>query len=412
MLMIYIMLNILSSLVITIKAKKVINAIVIYNCIWCIMVILYHTGLIEYYSISKKTWFILVFSELSLSIGYCLGRSLKFKTIFRNNINYQEISKNRLCNCIKIMLFISAIAIVPNTYAIICRYGFNLLSVTRQIYYDNITGNATSYIPYFGCASQAAMILCGIYVSKFGFSKIVIFSFVMSILYGLPTGSRGYLLFDLLFFLIPLLITSKNLYMLIRKYGKPILLVFFIGVVIYQILTANRSNTVQIEPYMSDKMIELTNKYPTIYKNFTYFTGSLGVLNAYLNDMNFYFGMNSFYSVYNLFNKFGTNFKVVRYQDYYDIPYRTNVGTWLRELMQDFGIAGMLFIVFLFAFLLGHLEMKRDNGNINIKNLYVVTVMYAMLIMSFYVWYLREGFIYVLIILFFVVKRYTKGYYI
>ena len=60
MLMIYIMLNILSSLVITIKAKKVINAIVIYNCIWCIMVILYHTGLIEYYSISKKTWIVLI----------------------------------------------------------------------------------------------------------------------------------------------------------------------------------------------------------------------------------------------------------------------------------------------------------------------------------------------------------------
>jgi oligosaccharide repeat unit polymerase len=140
---------------------------------------------------------------------------------------------------------------------------------------------------------------------------------------------------------------------------------------------------------MSPLMVRMTEYNPTIYKIYEYVTSPIGVLNEYLKSPTYNFGLNSFNAFISLLNKFGANLYYSRYQQGYNIPIYTNVGTYIRELIQDFTIPGSVIVVFIFAFSYSKsfIQSIRRKTYISL----ILTIVFSTIIfMSFFVWFFRE----------------------
>ena len=214
----------------------------------------------------------------------------------------------------------------------------------------------------------------------------------------LPSGSRGGLILSVFFFVLPQCLKRKQT---IRpqlskkqqkKKRKRIVLLVVAIVLLFVVLTVSRC--VQLDPniyhYMSENMYSIARVAPAVFKLYQYFASPIGVLNAYLQHPDFYFGGNTFGPLYNMINKLGGGLQYSRYQKFYDIPIRTNVGTWIRELCEDFGLIGMFLVVLLFSMLVGFFE-RRTVKYQNRDDIIMASVLGTIFVMSFFVWYIREG---------------------
>src|SRR5699024_2450783 len=83
---------------------------------------------------------------------------------------------------------------------------------------------------------------------------------------------------------------------------------------VFIILTENRSVWIEVNPYMNDLMIKLTSINPAIYKNYTYLSSPIGVLNELLKDYEISFGSNTLLPLYSVLEKLGFNVPVEKYQ--------------------------------------------------------------------------------------------------
>ncbi|MBR6071656.1 MAG: oligosaccharide repeat unit polymerase [Acholeplasmatales bacterium] len=392
--------------------RRILSSINIYLIIWVLMVLLFGARWINYYYISEKTMLFIYISTVLVFLGYRLGSKIKLsnkpkppktkKSFFKN--------KRKLKNEILIISFISMLAIIPNTIFLMQRYGFNLLSKTTQIYYDNVAGTAPFSIPYIGALAQVACILAGIYFALYGFKKFLLLPLVLAMVGILPSGSRGWLILTILFVLFPTFITKRFGIKTKLSKGK---IVFIIGIlltfVLFLILTINRSKYLDpnIYKYMSPGMIKVANSAPWLFKLYQYFASPIGVYNAYLAEPNYYFGKNTFAVLYNFLNKMGVDVVYDRYQKFYSIPIETNVGTWLLELTQDFTYIGLMYVVFLFSIFVGYFERKAVIYK-KAEDLMISSLLNTVLVMSFFVWYFREGTMIVVLLVCLLIKVFSK----
>lgn len=375
-----------------IKLHRAFNALNVYLITWSAMVALYGMRLINYYTTAYITWIVVFVATILVFSGFHLGRRIE---VLSNGDN-DSIDEDKLKRAIIKTSLFSSLAIIPNTFFLIQRYGINLLSKTTEIYYDNITGNATFSIPYISAVVYVACILAGIYFAAFGFNKILVLPVALAMLAILPSGSRGWLILSVFFIILPMLMIKgnrANTEERIKKQNKIMIIIAVIAVLaLFIVLTINRSKNLDptIYQFISPRMLPVACAAPWVFKLYQYFASPVGVLNAFLINPTFYFGENTFGVFYNLFNKFGFDFQYSRYQTFYHIPIETNVGTWLLELSHDFTVLGMFIVVFLFAMLVGYYEKKAILTR-QVNDILLATTLETMLIMSFFVWYLREG---------------------
>lgn len=373
----------------------------IYLIIWSIMILFYSFKWIKYYDLSFTTWLLVFCVTIVACLGYNIGTCVRWKKpVYYGKMGQQELKKAILC-----ISFISMLAIVPNTYFLIQRYGINLLSKTTQIYADNILGNAPRNIPYLSATAQVGCILSGIYFSQYKFKPIIILPMALAMLSILPSGSRGGLILTVFFFTLPIILKITKNFDLPKskkekkKKRKRLILMVLIVLLLFIVLTISRS--VQLDPkiyqYMSVTMLPIASAMPAVFKLYQYFASPVGVLNMYLDAPDYYFGGNTFGPLYNIINKLGGHLQYDRYQKFYNIPIETNVGTWIRELTQDFGIVGMIIVIFVFCLMVGYYEQKAITYK-NRDDVVIASALGTILIMSFFVWYIREGTIQVILI--------------
>lgn len=404
--LVYCMICAITAFINTTICKRKINILNVYLLIWSMMVFLYSIRIIRYYRLTPKTWFVLYIGTLIVSVGYMLGNQIKVK-----RINYGMMQEEQEKVFLKKMIFsfsaVSLFAIIPNTIILIQHYGWDFLTKTSQIYYDNLSGIAPKTIPYLGYFSQAGAICAGIYLAKYGVSKVVVMPIVFSVFNIFHTGSRGNIILTILFALIPMLneIEKKKRRKANRKTLIAIFLLLSAALTVFLLLTINRSQDIQstVYLYVSDYAKGIVDGFPAIYKLYQYFTSPIGVLNMYLENPEYAFGTNTFGVIYNLLNKFGMNIDYERYQTFYYVPISANVGTWLRELIMDFGILGMILAVFFFSVLVGYSEKNSIKIN-DVADRFLSILLQTIFIMTFFVWYFREGFVYVILISYFVMK--------
>ena len=385
--------------------RNKLNALHIYLTIWVCMVILYNFKIILYYDLSLWSWITLFLATGTVSMGYICGKRLKVVSK-KHHVNRNKdatAEKRNLSSYILLLSGISMVAIVPNTMGLVNRYGINLLAKTTQIYYDNLNGVGTATIPYVGFLSQAAVIFAGIYFVKYKYRHFLLIPMVLAVINILPSGSRGNLILTVLFLIIPIVILSQK-----RKTGaicksniklKKLVPLITAVVIVFTILSINRAQGIQSSVFanVSKYAVNMIENIPAIYKMYQYFTSPIGVLNAYLSQPEYSFASNTLGPLINQLNKFGANFEYSRFQTFYNIPISANVGTWIRELIMDFYYPGMLIVVFIYSCLVGYKEHVAQI-TANDFDLFIATVYDTILVMSFFVWYFREGFLWVILL--------------
>lgn len=145
-----------------------------------------------------------------------------------------------------------------------------------------------------------------------------------------------------------------------------------------------------VQTYATSEFQIVVDKIPALYQIYTYFSSPVGVLNAYLNNPSYSFGGNTLLPLYNLLGHFNPALTGVRYQEFYDIPIHVNVGTMIREFIQDYHYFGASIFLTLFGLVSGNVY-KRYLVKKDISSIYLNSISLMVIFMSFFVWMYRDA---------------------
>ncbi|GLI19869.1 hypothetical protein TSYNTROPHJE_16820 [Tepidanaerobacter syntrophicus] len=399
----YIFINILYTMFSMKFYKAKINPISLYSIVWTAIVVLYELKLIYYYELTATTWMVLIFFQLAYNLGCIFGKK---RYCSKNNISSEQIissvnTKNErdLRITILILSVLTSISVISNLSIAIKTYGFKLLASTNQLYSARLAGDIEAGIPYLGALVYPALIYSGVYFTNFGFNKIILLPILLSVLGELKSGGRFGFVFGAFLLLIPLIFKRgrmKNKIIMKPKaknkisQNVKIILSASIIIIVFFIVTKNRSTWITYNPYMSPLMIKLVEVSPSIYKNYSYFASPLGVLNEFLKNPTFNFGGHTFLTIYNFLNKLGADIPVNQYQTFYYVPVSCNVGTYIRELVEDFTIPLAFVVTFATGFIFSYnysLFRKKESY----VNLIWASTFAFVIFFSFYMWQLRSS---------------------
>lgn len=406
MISIYILINIIFILLSFNFYKAKINPISIYSIIWVTMVTLYEIKLVYYYDLTLSTWMVIITFQFAYNLGCYFGINRKKikKNVLESLRPYNNEEKD-LKRVIVLFSAISLLGVIPNFITIVKLYGFNLFEHTNDIYINRIHGGLDSGVIYLDVLAYVAVIFSGIYIQKFRFRWYITFPIFVIILNSITSGGRLGFTMGFLLLIFPLLFVKntkvsrkikKKKSSKIQKLRK----IFLVSTLVVSVVIITNNRAVGVNKYyyfMSPSMIKLVSYNPAIYKIYTYFTSPLGVLNEFLKNPTYNFGGHTFLTIYNFFNKFGVGITTHQYQTFYNIPISVNVGTYIRELIEDFTLIPAVLMTFFLGivFSYNYSKLKVYYSYINI----VWASSFAFIIcLSFFMWQIRSSSTWIILI--------------
>jgi oligosaccharide repeat unit polymerase len=349
--------------------------------------LLYELKLIKYYDLSLTTWTVI----FVMQILYVLGCYTAIK-ITKHGGKSLLLNKNRkvqklIMRIIVIITLVSGTVIIVNITQYFRMFGYDLLSQTNELYSFRLTGSeGINKIPYIGVFMFIALIFSAIYTTQYGFKKFFIVPIVLIVLEELTSGGRASLILAPLMFIGVLFATEiKKTNFSKMQIGLVLTLVGVLFFMISSNRTAGTDNS-----YSSEFLSRMTNGNNTVYKLIEYITSPVGTLNAYLENPTFSFGQNTFLTLYNFLNKIGYNIEIPLYQENYYVPMRVNVGTMLREIIEDFTIAGAALVIFLVGFCFSRSYLKFKTTSSYVYGIWVA-VLFQTVCFSFFDWRFRSS---------------------
>lgn len=376
--------------------RKIVNPVVLYVLPWLLSVSLYEMKLIKYYTLSLTTWLIIILFQ-GLFFACCFVFKEKKEVKARDYCH--SLDSRTVFWTIMALTAFSALAIMPNFIFFLHRYGITFMSKFSEVYNDRLNGNAPFSIPYIGVFIYLCVVLTGIYYKKYGFNFYLFIPLGLAVIDSIQGGGRSGLVLIFLLFVVPYLFVQKDTKKVKKNKNWIWIAAFlFLVVAVFVLVTRERSwidENHEDYQYMSDTMKSLIKISPSIYKNYAYFSSPIGVLNAYLENPDFTFGKNSLSFFISFLNKFGADLPYARYQDYYYVPIHTNVGTYIREIIQDYYyFAPLVLIAFTLLFSKAYALLRRGNpfGEI------LFSIMGVSVVMSFFVCYYRESVFWIMLI--------------
>ena len=376
--------------------RKIVNPVTLYVVPWLLSVSLYEMKLIKYYTLSLTTWLIIILFQ-GLFFACCFVFKEKKEAKVRDYCH--SLDSRTVFWTIMALTAFSALAIMPNFIFFLHRYGITFMSKFSEVYNDRLNGNAPFSIPYIGVFIYLCVVLTGIYYKKYGFNFYLFIPLGLAVIDSIQGGGRSGLVLIFLLFVVPYLSVQKDTKKVKKNKNWIWIAAFLVLVVaVFVLVTRERSwidENHEDYRYMSDTMKSLIKISPSIYKNYAYFSSPIGVLNAYLENPDFTFGKNSLSFFISFLNKFGADLPYARYQDYYYVPIHTNVGTYIREIIQDYYyFAPLVLIAFTLLFSKAYALLRRGNpfGEI------LFSIMGVSVVMSFFVCYYRESVFWIMLI--------------
>lgn len=376
--------------------RKIVNPVTLYVVPWLLSVSLYEMKLINYYALSLTTWLVIILFQ-TLFFACCFVYKEKREEKIRNYCH--SLDSRTVFWTIMALTAFSALAIMPNFIFFLHRYGITFVSKFSEVYNDRLNGNAPFSIPYIGPFIYLCVVLTGIYYKKYGINFYLFIPLGLAVIDSIQGGGRSGLVLIFLLFAVPYLFVRKE-QKKVRKNRNWIWIAAFLVLVVgvFVLVTRERSWINEDHPdyqYMSDTMRSLLKISPSIYKNYAYFSSPIGVLNAYLENPTFSFGKNSLSFFISFLNKFGAGLPYARYQEYYDVPITTNVGSYIREIVQDYYyFAPLVLIAFTLLYSKAYALLRRGNpfGEI------LFSIMSVSVILSFFMCYYRESVFWIMLI--------------
>ncbi|MBR2064808.1 MAG: oligosaccharide repeat unit polymerase [Bacteroidales bacterium] len=390
MLLGYIILNIIFIVQSVRYYKRIINPISIYSLVWGGAILIHQSGLIYYNEFLVRTWLFIIISYMCFCIS-CL--SFKSRRVVRKVHGHDDRKyKQKLNRYILITMFIAAVGILSSVVYIISIYGTNLIYNITNIYAARVNEGADfQVIPYVSSFIYITLPLSGIYVRRYGMSKWVICAFVLVALNSLTSGARAGIVFSALLFVFGYITSNKGPEK--NKKDKPGRMGIWIGSLVlfaFFILISQKRSAGNELSYATDLFYRYFGDNVLLYKIFTYVANPIGVLNEYIKDCEFSFGKNTFLPIYNILAKFGVIGRVEQYQSWYNVPAECNVGTWLRELSEDFTWIGALVFISIYAYVTSGQFIKTTKTD-STSSVIITSLLLMTITLSFFDWKLRTS---------------------
>ena len=409
--------------------KKWVNPLSVYSFIWYCMIIFFSFRLIKYDEISTETWIVIFFVHLSLYLGSFTYYSVKLlgfkgKELKKNNFEIFLADDGKLSFFLTLVLgAIGLIGAIQAWTVLVQIYGtvINALLHLGALYQMRVQGELTDIWPYTSIFSYSSIFFAAVYSAvKSRLTLVSALPLFALVIKEIAVAGRAGILFGFVEFIFTFLFV---LFFITKNYPEkrikkiPLItsiaftiIFFLISVTIVKNLRVGneefRGQTRVLKQLERDSFIS-----PSIY---LYASGHIGVLNKFLEKENEHYriGENSFQFVYNILSKFNITERPDTYQKPYFIPTWINTGTFIRELIADFGLP----ITFLIVFLLGFQSTLSWNYFFDRKNLYYLVQLVFLMIIIFFSflmmitrlanWFLSPLFI--LLVIYFVNKFDTK----
>lgn len=369
--------------------RKIYNPISLYTAVWVLAVGLYSGNLIEFYDLSYFSWIVIFLGHLLFVCGCLLG--VYVKPVHSMSIEHNDcLLKKNIFLGILVTLLLSSVAIVGNVKTMMSIYGVNLYENVIQIYADRVNeSQKIETIPYLSSFIFISLPLLGVYTKKYGFNLIVIPSFILVCLNSLVSGGRAGIVFSLLLFSSAYICTKggNTGFSLGKK------LAVLIGIILFSLMIAGvseqRTAGVSIR-YVTPLYMSIFGDNVALYKAIAYVAAPIGTLNEYLKSCDFHFGENTFLTIYNILAKFGLCERINQYQEFFLTPIPCNVGTWIREIVEDFTVVGAIFFIPFFGFMASLLYCCAEKYPL-ISYKVIWSVCSLIILLSFFDWRLRTS---------------------
>lgn len=401
--------------------KKKINPCSIYASIWIIDVLLYCMKGLPYKDLSIKAIIIIILFELFLCTGIMIGEKCKF--VFGGNehsssviLDYaSEGAQNIVDKFIIITMLVSSISIISALMGVLSSYSISniltYISSVSQIYQGRATGDINNGLAIFGSAIYVTIILVSFQISRGRFKLFYITPILLSFINAVNMGGRNAIVYTIVCISIPYLLGRSKQNIVdsddqnrISKNKKKKVSIIAIGICIvfaicmFLIINSQRAQTSR-GFYHRDVMtawwlVTLTEYNPGFLTLYSYFTGPLSYLNNFLDNPFYSFGANTFYVIFRQLSKLGLDVPMMTI-----LPFgtqTTNVGTYITELIIDFGLLGGVLFAFFFGICFG-IFYRRTKAN-NLLSCLITTSLYICVLLSFFMWYLRTPVIWLTII--------------
>lgn len=384
--------------------KNVYNPICLYTLVWLVSVSIHESGWIVYYDFRGITWLVIFGSHLLFVLGNVIAKLFYEGDDSLIPFVDETEQKKLLYRIILVCLSISAFAIIANVRMMINLYGTNLFENMMVIYQDRLENDLrTEAIPYLSSFLFIALPLLGAYMKKNGFTILVVVGLALACANSLTSGGRAGIIFSLILFYSGYKCTKSSLRDSLKvsvSSGKKSLIIVLCVVALTSMIVAvsqQRSAGIGLD-YATDQYVDTFGENVPLYKGLVYFASPVGVLNEYLETCDFDFGKNTFLTFYNIFSKFGLCSKVDPYQSYYLTPSSCNVGTWIREIIEDFTLPFAIIFVAAFGFL-SSMIFYRANGKSALTYKMVWSVFSLVIILSFFDWKFRTSNLWIALII-------------
>lgn len=381
------------------------NPICLYSIVWGVAVLVHQSGMIIFYNLTPFCWMVIFASHLLYILGCIIGWNLNIddKPIVVECIGDKQL-KNWMLVGIALTMSLAAIAIVANLKTMISIYGFNLMEQIVLIYGDRINETEKiETIPYLGSFIFITLPLLGCYLKKFGFHVIVIPCVFLACADALISGGRGGIVFALLLFLAGYMCMDKGYELSSRGriFFPLICLVTFVSMIVF--VSQERADGLKMA-YATDLYKDLFGYNVTLYKGLVYVAGPIGTLNEYLVECEFHFGRNSFLTIYNVLARLGVMEPINHYQEFFLTPMECNVGTWVREIIEDFTLFGAIFFIPSFGMLSSFVYSRALRCKmVTMKIIWSVFAM--VLALSFYDWKFRSASMWIAVLFGFLIGK-------
>jgi len=358
--------------------KKWINHLTLYCLIMGGLIFLYELKLLPYVDIIPLAWFFIISTFLSFLFGILIIIST------RNLASQNEIATEKsiialalfaddgktVRNAILFFTFIGFFVAFQRWWVLIEMFGsIPAVFINAGVVYRlNVNREIKDFIPILPNFVYVGVFLLVMYNAyKKKFSLLTFLPFISIVIKELTYFGRGEILFALMeflfsFFLFRYLLNTDTS----RKYAfskksaiiVSTILVVFLGASVSLVRVSRGS----YENFVggSSQLKQLKGNFlisPSIY---LYMSCDIGVFSKYLehDKENTKFGHNSFLVFYDFLSRVEGEKRPRFYQKGFYIPMWANTGTFMRELHEDFGIAGIFLIPYLIGLFITWLWFK------------------------------------------------------
>ncbi len=403
-----------------------INHIAFYSIPWGFTLVLFHSGLIRYFPLGDEAWMLIIFAWLAFLAGSLTIPAARFSTSRTippsSSKRFIEINESTLRPLYSAMWILNIVLIIHTVYEVLNVIRLmggdpaNIVALANVLYNIRVKEGIPGSIPYIGQLVFLGAVLSGIYTSSVGRIRLAAFiPFVIAVVTSFIQVVRALALIVVVLFICAYFLnrmrTEENLRNAVKSALKRFLAVVFLLALLVVTVEVVRSTRGLYERFSGQSgALKGLRKEQTAFISpsiVMYFSVHNGVLDQYLKEdvEHVVWGRYTFAPVWRVLSKLGFDTYVGFYQNwFYNTPVPANTGTYIREIHADFGVSGVVLVPYILGLLCSRYWYRVIEAN-KILDLTILTHLYSIVAMSWFVMLTQLGGWYLSLIVGIVVSR-------